>query len=152
VLLAGLLVVLLVTAVPALRSDVRRGLLGARTWPGLLVASTVAVGGYTATYLLAARAVGVPAPATRLLPLVLLVLVAAGLPLNLAGWGPREGVAAWTFAAAGLGADDGLASAVAYGALVLVGALPGLAALALLAARRPAAAPSPAPLLEATRG
>ncbi|MGJ3561879.1 hypothetical protein ACR6C2_41015 [Streptomyces sp. INA 01156] len=26
------------------------------------------------------------------------------LPLNVGGWGPREGVAAWAFGAAGLGA------------------------------------------------
>ena len=60
-----------------------------------------------------------------LLPLAVLVLVAAGLPLNLAGWGPREGMAAWAFAAAGLGAGQGVATAVAYGAMVLVANLPG---------------------------
>ena len=52
---------------------------------------------------------------------MLLVLLAAGLPLNVAGWGPREGMAAWAFGAAGLGAAQGVATAVAYGALVLVG-------------------------------
>ena len=57
---------------------------------------------------------------------MLVVLVAAGLPLNLAGWGPREGMAAWAFAAAGLGAATGVATAVAYGAMVLVANLPGL--------------------------
>ena len=74
-----------------------------------------------ATYVVAARAVGVEAPVSTLLPLVLVVLVAAGLPLNLAGWGPREGMAAWAFAVAGLGAATGVATAVAYGAMVLVG-------------------------------
>ncbi len=106
------------------------------------MASSVAVTGYVATYLLAARAVGVASPVERLVPLVLLVLVAAGLPFNLAGWGPREGMAAWSFAAAGLGAAQGMATAVAYGALVLLGTLPGAVVLAL-GTGRPASRPHP---------
>jgi hypothetical protein len=51
------------------------------------------------------------------------------LPLNVAGWGPREGVAAWAFGAAGLGADQGLATAVVYGVMALVAVLPGLLVL-----------------------
>lgn len=110
---------------------------GLRSRPGVVVASVVALAGYVATYVLAARAVGVDEPLANLLPLVLAVLVAAGLPLNLAGWGPREGMAAWAFAAAGLGAGTGLATAVAYGAIVLVANLPGV--VVLLASRTPAA-------------
>jgi uncharacterized membrane protein YbhN (UPF0104 family) len=117
--------------VRAVDSDVRRGLLARDAWPGVVLCSTVAVAGYVATYLLAARAVGVTGSPQRLVPLVLLVLVAAGVPLNLAGWGPREGMAAWSFGAAGLGASEGVATAVAYGALVLVGALPGVVVLAV---------------------
>jgi glycosyltransferase 2 family protein len=47
-----------------------------------------------------------------MLPLALLVLLGAALP-NIGGWGPREGVTAWAFAAAGLGASLGVATAVA---------------------------------------
>ena len=94
-------------------------------WPGVVLASTVALGFYIATYLLAAHAVGVTASALTLLPVVMLVLLAAALPLNLAGWGPREGMAAWAFAVAGLGAEQGLATAVAFAAIVLVANLPG---------------------------
>ena len=104
-----------------------------RSLPGIVLASVVATLGHVATYVLAARAVGVDAPLAVLVPLALVVLVAAGIPLNLAGWGPREGVAAWAFAAAGLGAGTGLATAVAFGAIVLVANLPG--AVVLLAAR-----------------
>jgi glycosyltransferase 2 family protein len=121
----------------AVATDVRRGLLPRTTWPGIVLASAVAVTGYVATYLVAARAVGVTAAPERLVPLVLLVLLAAGLPFNLAGWGPREGMAAWSFGAAGLGAAHGMATAVAFGALVLVGTLPGAVVLAL-GMRRPA--------------
>ena len=47
------------------------------------------------------------------------------VPMNIAGWGPREGVAAWAFAAAGLSATQGVATAVVYGVMVLVASLPG---------------------------
>ena len=63
-----------------------------------------------------------------------MVLVAAAVPLNVAGWGPREGAAAWAFAAAGLGAAAGASVAVAYGVLALLATLPGAV---LLAVRRP---------------
>ncbi len=115
----------------SVRADLRRALLVRRAWPKVVLASTVAVAGYVSTYLLAARAVGITSSPERLVPLTLLVLVAAGLPLNVAGWGPREGMAAWSFGAAGLGAAQGVATAVAYGALVLVGTLPGAVVLVL---------------------
>lgn len=120
-------------AARVVRDDVRLALLVRRSWPGVVAASVVALAGYVATYVLAARAVGVDAPVTTLVPLVLAVLVVAGVPLNLAGWGPREGMAVWAFAAAGLGAGPGLATAVAYGAIVLFANLPG--ALVLVLAR-----------------
>ena len=63
------------------------------------------------------------------MPLALLVLLAMALPLNIAGWGPREGVAAWAFGAAGLTAAQGVATAVTYGVLVLVASLPGAGVL-----------------------
>lgn len=112
-----------------LHHDVRFALLGGRSRPGIVTASTLAVCGHVATFLLAARAVGIDASFSTLLPLAVLVLVAAAVPLNLAGWGPREGMAAWAFAAAGLGAGAGVATAVAFGAMVFVANLPGLGVL-----------------------
>lgn len=122
-----------------LHHDVRLALLGRRSGPGIVAASLVAVTGHVATFVLAARSVGITAPLSTVLPLAVLVLVAAGLPLNVAGWGPREGMAAWAFAAAGLGAGPGVATAVAFGALVFVANLPGL--LVLLTARDRVAKP-----------
>lgn len=122
-----------------LHHDVRFALLGPRACPGIVTASTLAVCGHVATLLLAARAVGVHASLSTLVPLVVLVLVAAGVPLNLAGWGPREGMAAWAFAASGLGAGAGVATAVAFGAMVFVAQLPGL--VVLLVARDRVAQP-----------
>ncbi|MEU7923986.1 lysylphosphatidylglycerol synthase transmembrane domain-containing protein [Micromonospora sp. NPDC049801] len=121
-------------------ADVRTGLLGRRTWLGVLVASAVMVAGHLATFLVAARTAGSDAPLTRLLPLTLLALLAMGLPLNVAGFGPREGVAAWVFGAAGLSASEGVATATVYGALVLVASLPGAAVLLARRAREPTAA------------
>ena len=90
-----------------------------RAWPAIALASALVVAGHAVTFLIAARTAGVTAPASELLPLALLVLLAAALP-NVGGWGPREGVTAWAFAAAGLGASLGVATAVVYGVMVLV--------------------------------
>jgi len=117
-----------VRAWPLLRADLA-GLAERRVWWGVAASSTVVVAGLVATYVVAARAVGVTAPAADLLPLALLVMVVAGVPANVAGWGPREGMAAWAFAAAGLGAEQGLATSVAFGVMVLVATLPGAAVL-----------------------
>ncbi|MFI7078473.1 lysylphosphatidylglycerol synthase domain-containing protein [Micromonospora sp. NPDC049903] len=119
-------------------SDVRNGLLGRRTWLGVLIASALAIGGHLATFLLAARTAGSTAPLALLLPLTLLALLAMAVPANVAGFGPREGVAAWAFAAAGLTAAEGVAAATVYGALVLVASLPGAAVLLARRVRVPA--------------
>jgi uncharacterized membrane protein YbhN (UPF0104 family) len=143
VLVAGLVVVLLgrlrpratasrwARALRTVRDDVRDGLLSRRTWLGIVIASTVVVMGHLATFMVAARTAGATAPLSRLVPLTLLALLAMGLPANVAGFGPREGVAAWAFGAAGLTEGQGVATAVVYGALVLVSSLPGAAVLVL---------------------
>ena len=66
--------------------------------PAVAFASVLVVIGHTATFLVAARTTGVDAPVSRLLPLALLAMLAMVLP-NIGGWGPREGVTAWAFAA-----------------------------------------------------
>jgi glycosyltransferase 2 family protein len=124
------------TVVRAAAADVRLGLLGSRAWPGVLVASVAVVAGHVATFVIAARAAGSTATVTTLLPVALLVLVASGVPTNIAGWGPREGAAAWVFAAAGLGAAAGVRAAAVYGVLALVATLPGAAVLVVDALRR----------------
>jgi len=118
--------------------DMREGLLARRAWPAVAVASALVVAGHAVTFLIAARTAGVTAPASSVLPLALLVLVAAALP-NIGGWGPREGVTAWAFAAAGLGASLGVTTAVVYGAMVLFASLPGAAVLVAASVYRGAA-------------
>jgi glycosyltransferase 2 family protein len=105
-------------------ADVRRCLLNKRALATVVLASTVAVLGHVLTFVIAARAVGVTAPVTRILPLAFISIMAMVLP-NVGGWGPREGVTAWAFSAAGLGAGLGAATAVAYGIMVLAASLPG---------------------------
>lgn len=112
----------------AVAGDIRNGLFARRAWPGIALASALVVGGHAATFLLAARTAGVTAPASRMLPIALLVMAAMVLP-SAGGWGPREGVTAWAFGAAGLGAQRGVATAVVYGIMVLVASLPGVAVL-----------------------
>ncbi|RAY17105.1 UPF0104 family protein [Actinomadura craniellae] len=116
-------------AVATVAADTRRGLLARNTWPGVLVLSAGALLGYLALFLVAARTAGATAPAGRLLPLMLLALLAMALPLNVGGWGPREAFSAVAFGAAGLGAEQGLTTAVIYGVLTFVAALPGAAVL-----------------------
>jgi hypothetical protein len=87
------------------------------------------VAGHLATFLIAARTAGAVASPARLLPLALLALVAMSVPTNIAGWGPREGVAAWAFGVAGLGAGLGVTTAVVFGVMVLVASLPGAGVL-----------------------
>jgi glycosyltransferase 2 family protein len=109
-------------------SDLRHGVLGRKALPAIVIASALVFVGHAATFFVAARTVGVDAPTSRLLPLALLALLAMVLP-SLGGWGPREGATAWVFAAAGLGASLGAATAVAYGVLVLAASLPGAVVL-----------------------
>jgi glycosyltransferase 2 family protein len=112
--------------------DLREALLARRAWPAIVLASALVVAGHAAMFLIAARSAGVTAPPSQMLPLALLVMQAAALP-NVGGWGPREGVTAWAFAAAGLSPSLGIATAVVYGVMAFVVSLPG--AVVLVAAR-----------------
>ena len=110
--------------------DIRHGLLARRAWLRIAFASALVVAGHAVIFLIAARTAGVTAPPSRMLPIALLATMAMVLP-SVGGWGPREGVAAWVFGAAGLGAGRGVATAVVYGVMVFVACLPGAAVLVL---------------------
>ncbi|MFV2021099.1 lysylphosphatidylglycerol synthase transmembrane domain-containing protein [Micromonospora sp. LOL_023] len=125
-----------VRAVRRTIADLHGGLLARRTWPGVLALSVVALAGHLATFVVAARAAGSTAPLHQLAPLMVLALLAMAVPLNVGGWGPREGVTAWAFGAAGLGAGLGLTVAVVYGLLALTASLPGAGVLAVRGLRK----------------
>jgi uncharacterized membrane protein YbhN (UPF0104 family) len=100
------------------------------------LASGVAVSGHTAIFLIAVQSTGATVSTTLMLPVALLVLLASAVPTNVAGWGPREGAAAWAFGTVGLTAAQGVTAAVLYGVLSLVAVLPGAALLVAEAYRR----------------
>lgn len=116
-------------ALRATLGEAREGLLSRRNGPGVALSSVVVLAGHLAMFVLAARVAGSAASVAVLLPIAVLALLAMGLPLNVGGWGPREGVTAWAFGAAGLGAGSGLAVAVVYGVLSLAASLPGVLVL-----------------------
>jgi uncharacterized membrane protein YbhN (UPF0104 family) len=115
--------------------DVRDGLAAPGIWPGVVLASVMVVAGHATTFVIAARTAGATASTVQMLAPTLLVLLAMGIPANVGGWGPREGVAAWAFGTAGLGADLGVSTAVVYGVMGLVANLPGGGVLVLSWAR-----------------
>ena len=108
--------------------DVRDALLARWAWPAIALTSAVVVCGHAITFMIAARTAGATASPSQMLPIALLAMMAMVLP-SAAGWGPREGVTAWAFGAAGLGVQRGVTTAVVYGVMVLVASLPGAAVL-----------------------
>ncbi len=132
-------------ALRAAFGEARRALLSRRDGPGVALSSLVVLAGHLTTFVLAARVAGSTASVAVLTPLAVLALLAMGLPLNVGGWGPREGVTVWAFGAAGLGADSGLGVAVVYGMLGLAAALPG--AVVLVVRRRTPSGTAPGPVV-----
>ncbi|HEX6931993.1 MAG TPA: lysylphosphatidylglycerol synthase domain-containing protein, partial [Streptosporangiaceae bacterium] len=120
----------------AVSDDLRCGLLARDVWPQLTLASVLVVAGHTATFVIAARTAGCTAPLGELLALLMVVQTAVVIPLGVGGWGPREGVAAWAFAAAGLGAATGVSVTTLYAVLMLVAVAPGAGLLLGDAVRR----------------
>lgn len=109
--------------------------------PGIVLASVGVTLGHAAVFVVAVRAAGLDLSAAAALPLALVVLLAGAIPLSIAGWGAREGAAAWTFGVAGLGAAQGVTVSVLYGVLALVATLPGALTLVAWGRRAPAAVP-----------
>jgi uncharacterized membrane protein YbhN (UPF0104 family) len=120
----------LARTVRAAAADLRDGLLARQAWPGIVLASTVVIAGHVVTFLIAARVAGSTSSLRTMLPLAMLVLLATAVPANVGGWGPREGMAAWAFGVAGLGAAQGVAVAAVFGVMTLVSSLPGAFVLA----------------------
>lgn len=138
--------------VPRSRRDLLRelGLLrtvfsSARRAAVIVGASLFVIASLAALFVVACLAVGVDAPIAQLVGAALVVLTAAALPFNLAGWGPREAAAVSVFAAVGLASSLGVAASTAFGALSLISVLPGAVLLLVHRVPSPSPAPSPAP-------
>jgi uncharacterized membrane protein YbhN (UPF0104 family) len=141
-------------AAQVVAADLRHGLLAPGVWPQLALASLLVVAGHTATFVVAARVAGSNAPLGELIALLMVVQTALVIPLSIGGWGLREGVAAWAFGAAGLGAATGVTVSTLYAVLMLVAVAPGAVFLLTGAVRRrrdqgqpgESTRPDPAPL------
>jgi uncharacterized membrane protein YbhN (UPF0104 family) len=120
----------------AVSDDLRYGLLARDVWPQLTLASVLVFAGHTATFVIAARTAGCTAPLGELVALLMVVQTAVVIPMGVGGWGPREGVAAWAFAAAGLGAATGVTVTTLYAVLMLAAVAPGAGLLLGDALRR----------------
>ncbi|WP_240148277.1 lysylphosphatidylglycerol synthase transmembrane domain-containing protein [Diaminobutyricibacter tongyongensis] len=107
------------------RDELRAGLGTAAGFIGVAFASAVVVACHVAILAIATNAVGAHVPPDQLVPVALVVLLAASIPFNVGGWGPREGAAGWAFAVAGLGASAGVAASTLYGVLTLISLAPG---------------------------
>jgi hypothetical protein len=126
----------LIRGARAVAADLRHGLLAPGVWPQVTLASVLVVAGHTATFVIAARVAGCTAPLGELIALLMVVQTAGAIPLSIGGWGPREGIAAWAFAAAGLGAATGVTVATLYAVLMLAAVSPGADLLLRDAIRR----------------
>lgn len=111
-----------------LRGDIYRSLL---RWPAPLVqglSSLVVLAAYLGVFLILASgqqnwaATGSPWMLTAMASLLLLAMV---IPLTVAGWGVREGMAGVIWAAVGWPPEQGVALSIGYGLVTLVCSLPG---------------------------
>ena len=132
-----------------------RLLLGAGLSARVASASCASAAAHVGVFAVAVRSVGIGISPALLVAIALVVLVGSAVPLNIAGWGPREGVTAGVFALAGLGSANGLTVSIVFGVLAAVGTVPGLFVLladAVVRRRRPAAQARPRMLEEVRRG
>ena len=102
----------------------------------VVVASIVVVACHVVTLGVAVGAVGARVPPLRLAAIALVVLLAGSIPLSIGGWGPREGIAGWAFAVAGLGASTGVAASALFGVVAMIAVVPGLVLTMVSAVRR----------------
>ncbi|WP_233265612.1 lysylphosphatidylglycerol synthase transmembrane domain-containing protein [Leifsonia sp. AG29] len=117
-------------------AELRAALGSAGTLIRVVVASLIACCCHLATLWVAIAAVGAAVPPAQLPTLGVVVLLGAAIPVNVGGWGPREGVAGWAFAVAGLGVSTGVAAATLFGVLALIAVAPGAAVAAAALVRK----------------
>jgi uncharacterized membrane protein YbhN (UPF0104 family) len=118
----------------------------------LVGASCLSTAAYVALFAVAVHTAGVGVGPVLLVSIALVVLVGSAIPLNVAGWGPREGVSAAVFGLVGPGTADGLTVSVVFGVLAAVATLPGLLVLlADLVVRRRRPVPRTERALEESR-
>lgn len=118
-LLAAVAAVLAALSVPAVRRLTWRDAL--RIY-GLSVVSWAAL---TGMFVAAALVLAPPVGVVTAIGLGAVCLAAMSIPVNIAGWGPREGIAAALFVVLGFPGSAGVTVSAGYGFLALVSVLPG---------------------------
>ena len=94
--------------------------------------STLIIGGYVVTFLIASHAVGAPLPAIAAVTVIPLCLMTMLIPISVGGWGTREAAAAALWPLFGFTSAQGLAASLTYGLFSLIGAaIPGLVFVAI---------------------
>jgi uncharacterized membrane protein YbhN (UPF0104 family) len=116
--------------------ELRSGLGSVRTSVQVVIASVIVIACHVATFTIATAAVGVTVPPLQMLTLAFVILLGASIPLNIGGWGPREGVAGWAFALAGFGASAGVSASTLFGALTIISVAPGAIVVLVSVVRR----------------
>jgi uncharacterized membrane protein YbhN (UPF0104 family) len=105
--------------------ELRAGIGSPAAFTRVALASAIVVACHVGTFAVATHAVGANVSPGRLSAIALVILLAASIPLNIGGWGPREGIAGWAFALAGFGAAAGVAASTLFGVLALIAVAPG---------------------------
>ncbi|MCU1506345.1 MAG: flippase-like protein [Microbacteriaceae bacterium] len=116
--------------------ELRAGLGSVRASVQVAIASIIVIACHVATFAIATAAVGARVPPPQMLTLAFVILLGASIPLNIGGWGPREGIAGWAFALAGFDASAGVAASTLFGVLAITSVVPGAIATVVFAARR----------------
>lgn len=118
--------------------ELRAGLGSVRASAQVAIASVIVIACHVATFTIATAAVAVAesVPPLQMLTLTFVILLGASIPLNIGGWGPREGIAGWAFALAGFDASAGVAASTLFGVLAIISVAPGAIVTVVSAARR----------------
>ncbi len=114
-----------------------RAVLGSvRTSVQVAITSIIVIACHVTTFTIATAAVGESVPPPQMLTLAFVILLGASIPLNIGGWGPREGIAGWAFALAGFGASAGVAASTLFGVLAIISVAPGAIVAVIFAVRQ----------------
>lgn len=127
--IVGGVLVLLVTVLLSRRSDTTakflRLTINRLTKPSVAILSLIIAALLIFSFYACARATGTLVPPAGWVTLLPLILSAMLIPLSIGGWGWREGAAAALFPLIGATPSAGIATGIAYGAMMMIAAMPG---------------------------
>ena len=119
-------------AVADLLRSFRRLSLDPKAVTPILILAVSVHGLSIAIFWLLCIAEGLSVSAGEMLTIVPLLLLATALPISIAGWGVREGLAVVLFSNAGLSSEAAFAASLAFGAVILLAAAPGMVTMLMV--------------------